>query len=111
MVCLDLIGSSVKFRAVLDQSEMVAPVDCAVLVQGETATGQEVIARAIHHASPRGHNRFIAVSSAAIPSALLESELFGHERGAFTGACTQKRGRFQMTDGSTLFLDEIGDMP
>jgi len=111
MTTLDLIGSSPKFRTVLNQINMVAPVDCAVLIQGETGTGKEVIARAIHEASPRRPNRFVALNCAAIPSALLESELFGHERGAFTGACTQTRGRFQMADGGTLFLDEIGDMP
>jgi formate hydrogenlyase transcriptional activator len=111
MAILNLIGSSAKFRAVLTEVERVAPVDCAVLIQGETGTGKEVIARAIHDASPRRHNRFIALNCAAIPSELLESELFGHERGAFTGACTQTKGRFQMADGGTLFLDEIGDMP
>ena len=111
MTTLDLIGSSPKFRAVLTEVERVAPVDSAVLIQGETGTGKEVIARAIHEASPRRHNRFVALNCAAIPSALLESELFGHERGAFTGACTQTKGRFQMADGGTLFLDEIGDMP
>ncbi len=111
MTTLDLIGSSPNFRAVLNLIDMVAPADCAVLIQGETGTGKEVIARAIHDASPRRHNRFIALNCAAIPSALLESELFGHERGAFTGACAQTKGRFQMADGGTLFLDEIGDLP
>jgi transcriptional regulator with GAF, ATPase, and Fis domain len=111
MTTLDLIGSSPKFRAVMTDVERVAPVDSAVLIQGETGTGKEVIARAIHEASPRRNNRFVALNCAAIPSALLESELFGHERGAFTGACTQTQGRFQMADGGTLFLDEIGDMP
>ena len=111
MTNLDLIGSSPKFRAVLSEVAKVAPVDSAVLIQGETGTGKEVIARAIHQASPRRHNRFVALNCAAIPSALLESELFGHERGAFTGACTQMKGRFQLADGGTLFLDEIGDMP
>ena len=111
MTTLDLIGSSPKFRAVLADVARLAPVDSAVLIQGETGTGKEVIARAIHEASPRRHNRFVALNCAAIPSALLESELFGHERGAFTGACTQTKGRFQMADGGTLFLDEIGDMP
>jgi transcriptional regulator with GAF, ATPase, and Fis domain len=81
-----LIGSSAKFGAVLDRINMVAPVASAVLIQGETGTGKEVIAQAIHKASPRRQNHFVAVNCAAIPSALLESELFGHERGAFTGA-------------------------
>jgi formate hydrogenlyase transcriptional activator len=90
---------------------MVAPVDCAVLIEGETGTGKELIARAIHEASPRRNHRFVALNCAAIPGALLESELFGHEKGAFTGACTQTKGRFQMADGGTLFLDEIADMP
>jgi formate hydrogenlyase transcriptional activator len=108
---LDLIGSSPKFRALLTEVERVAPVDSAVLIQGETGTGKEVIARAIHEASPRRNNRFVALNCAAIPSELLESELFGHEKGAYTGACTQTKGRFQMADAGTLFLDEIGDMP
>src|SRR5579862_6732510 len=111
MATLDLIGSSPKFRALLSEVARVAPVDSAVLIQGETGTGKEVIARAIHAASPRCNHRFVALNCAAIPGALLESELFGHERGAFTGACTQTKGRFQMADGGTLFLDEIGDMP
>ena len=111
MTTLDVIGSSPKFRAVMADVERVAPVDSAVLIQGETGTGKEVIARAIHEASRRRSQRFVALNCAAIPSALLESELFGHERGAFTGACTQTQGRFQMADGGTLFLDEIGDMP
>src|SRR5271163_1371277 len=107
----DLIGSSPKFRAVLDAINMVAPADCSVLVQGETGTGKEVIAQAIHDASPRRQNRFVALNCAAIPSALLERELFGHERGAFTGAVSQTLGRFQMADRGTLFLGEIGDLP
>src|SRR6202451_2876864 len=111
MTPLDLIGSSPKFRALLTQVARVAAVDSAVLIQGETGTGKEVIARAIHEGSPRRNNRFVALNCAAIPRELLESELFGHERGAFTGACTQTKGRFQMADGGTLFLDEIGDMP
>ena len=111
MTSIDLIGSSPKFRAVLTDVERIAPVDSAVLIQGETGTGKEVIARSIHEASPRRHNRFVTLNCAAIPAALLESELFGHERGAFTGACTQTKGRFQAADGGTLFLDEIGDMP
>jgi formate hydrogenlyase transcriptional activator len=106
-----LIGTSPKFRAVLEALEMVAPVDSAVLVQGETGTGKELIAQAIHDASPRRQQRFVAINCAAIPAALLESELFGHERGAFTGAVTQTMGRFQAADRGTLFLDEIGDLP
>ena len=111
MANIDIIGSSPKFQALMNEVARVAPVDSAVLIQGETGTGKEVIARAIHEASPRRYNRFVALNCAAIPSALLESELFGHERGAFTGACTQTKGRFQLADGGTLFLDEIGDMP
>jgi len=108
---IDLIGSSTKFRALLDNIDMVAPVDSAVLLQGETGTGKEVIARAIHEAGPRHRNRFVALNCAAIPAALLESELFGYERGAFTGAVNQTVGRFQAADRGTLFLDEIGDLP
>jgi formate hydrogenlyase transcriptional activator len=111
MTTPDLIGSSPKFRGVLDKINVVAPVDRAVLIQGETGTGKEVIAQAIHAASPRRQNRFVALNCAAIPSALLESELFGHERGAFTGAVNQTVGRFQAADRGTLFLDEIGDLP
>jgi transcriptional regulator with GAF, ATPase, and Fis domain len=111
MAILDLIGSSPKFRTLISEVERVAPADSAVLIQGETGTGKEVIARAIHEASPRRNQRFVALNCAAIPGALLESELFGHERGAFTGAFAQTKGRFQMADGGTLFLDEIGDMP
>jgi formate hydrogenlyase transcriptional activator len=111
MAISHLIGSSPKFRAVLDAINMVASADCSVLVQGETGTGKEVIAQAIHDASPRRQNRFVALNCAAIPSALLESELFGHERGAFTGAVSQTVGRFQTADQGTLFLDEIGDLP
>jgi formate hydrogenlyase transcriptional activator len=111
MAISDLIGASPKFRAILDELSIVAPVNCAVLVRGETGTGKEVIAQAIHEASPRRSNRFIALNCAAIPGALLESELFGHERGAFTGAVTQTMGRFQAADRGTLFLDEIGDLP
>src|SRR5579864_3198971 len=111
MAVSEPIGSSASFMAVLENVRTVAPANCAVLIQGETGTGKEVIARAIHEASPRRHHRFIALNCAAIPSALLESELFGHERGAFTGAWAQTKGRFQMADGGTLFLDEIGDLP
>jgi formate hydrogenlyase transcriptional activator len=111
MSSLDLIGSSPKFRAVLETVERVAPADFTVLIQGETGTGKEVIAHAIHGASPRRQNRFVALNCAAIPAALLESELFGYERGAFTGAVTQNMGRFQSAERGTLFLDEIGELP
>lgn len=111
MSVVDLIGSSAKFRALLDNIDLVAPVDSAVLIQGETGTGKEVIARAIHDASPRRKNRFVALNCAAIPGTLLESELFGYEKGAFTGAVAQTIGRFQTADRGTLFLDEIGDLP
>jgi formate hydrogenlyase transcriptional activator len=107
----DLIGSSPKFRAVLDAIQVVAPVDSTVLVQGETGTGKELVAKAIHEASLRRRSRFVALNCAAIPASLLESELFGHERGAYTGAVTQTLGRFQAADRGTLFLDEIGELP
>src|SRR5215831_1020862 len=106
-----VIGSSPKFRRALENVELVAPVDCSVLIHGETGTGKEVIAQAIHDASHRHQNRFVAVNCAAIPAALVESELFGHERGAFTGALHQRVGRLEAADGGTLFLDEIGDLP
>ena len=106
-----LIGNSVAFGEVIEAIKMVAPVDSAVLLLGETGTGKEVIARAIHDAGPRRHQRFVAVNCAAIPSGLLESELFGHERGAFTSAVSLTVGRFQAADRGTLFLDEVGDLP
>jgi transcriptional regulator with GAF, ATPase, and Fis domain len=111
MAIADLIGSSARFQAVLDDVRVVAGVACSVLVQGETGTGKEVIARAIHDSSPRQRGPFVALNCAAIPAALLESELFGHEKGAFTGAIAQTIGRFQAAHGGTLFLDEIGDLP
>lgn len=107
----DLIGSSTKFNCVLEAVRTVATADCAVFLRGETGTGKEVIARAIHDASSRRHHRFVAINCASIPASLLESELFGYERGAFTGAMTSKMGRFQAADRGTLFLDEIGDLP
>lgn len=111
MAVSEPIGSSASFMAVLENVRTVAPANCAVLIQGETGTGKEVIARAIHEASPRRQHRFVAINCAAIPAALLESELFGCERGAFTGAMTQRMGRFQAADRGTLFLDEIGELP
>jgi len=111
MITHELIGSSHRFQTVLDSIETVAPVECTVLLRGETGTGKEVVARAIHEASPRRNNRFVALNCAALPAALLESELFGHEKGAFTGAVAQTIGRFQLADRGTLFLDEIGDLP
>ena len=107
----DLIGASDRFRAVVEEIDIVASVDGAVLIQGETGTGKELVARAIHSASARRHRRFVPLNCSAIPAALLESELFGHERGAFTGAVAQTIGRFQAAEGGTLFLDEIGDLP
>jgi formate hydrogenlyase transcriptional activator len=106
-----LIGQSETFAEVLQAIAVVAPVDCTVLLLGETGTGKEVVARAIHAESARRHRRCVAVNCAAIPGSLLESELFGHERGAFTGAVARTDGRFQAADRGTLFLDEVGDLP
>jgi formate hydrogenlyase transcriptional activator len=106
-----LIGKSSTLDVVLNQVECVAPTDSTVLIQGETGTGKELIARAVHNVSSRCGRPFIKLNCAAIPDALLESELFGHERGAFTGAIAQKVGRFEMADSGTLFLDEVGDIP
>jgi len=106
-----IIGQSRALREVLDLVEMVAASDSTALLLGETGTGKELIARAIHDRSRRRSKRFVKVNCAAIPSGLLESELFGHERGAFTGAITQKIGRLELADQGTLFLDEIGDIP
>src|ERR1700761_1411551 len=106
-----IIGNSGALEYVLEQVEQVAPTDSTVLIEGETGTGKELIAHAIHNASPRCGRALIKLNCAAIPLDLLESELFGHERGAFTGAITQKIGRFELADGGTLFLDEVGDIP
>ena len=107
----ELIGSSLGLRRVLNSVQLVARTDSAVLIQGETGTGKELIARAIHEQSLRRPGPFVKVNCAAMPAGLLESELFGHERGAFTGALTQTTGRFHLADQGTLFLDEIGDLP
>jgi formate hydrogenlyase transcriptional activator len=106
-----IIGNSAALESVLDQVERVAPTDSTVLIEGETGTGKELIAHAIHNASRRCGRAFIKLNCAAIPLDLLESELFGHEKGAFTGAIAQKIGRFEMADQGTLFLDEVGDIP
>jgi formate hydrogenlyase transcriptional activator len=106
-----IIGNSAALESVLDQVEQVAPTDSTVLIEGETGTGKELIAHAIHNTSPRCGRAFIKLNCAAIPLDLLESELFGHEKGAFTGAIAQKIGRFEMADKGTLFLDEVGDIP
>jgi formate hydrogenlyase transcriptional activator len=106
----DIVGDSSALRKVLDQVSVVAPTRSTVLLHGETGTGKELIARAIHNASPRSQRTFVKLNCAAIPSALVESELFGHEKGAFTGAFAQKRGRFEVADRGTLFLDEVGDI-
>ena len=106
-----IVGSSAALRAVLDQVRVVAPTDTTVLIGGETGTGKELIARAIHMRSERRNGPFVKVNCAAIPMELLESELFGYEKGAFTGAVAQRIGRFEMGNGGTVFLDEIGEMP
>ena len=106
-----IIGSSPALETVLEQVERVGPTDSTVLIQGETGTGKELIARAIHNLSMRLGRTFVKLNCAAIPFDLLESELFGHERGAFTGAISQKVGRFELADKGTLFLDEVGDIP
>ena len=107
----EIIGDSPALKRVLHEVETVAPTDSAVLVLGETGTGKELIARAIHDLSGRRGRTFVKINCAAIPTGLLESELFGHERGAFTGAIAQKIGRFELADGGTIFLDEVGDIP
>ena len=105
-----IVGKSVALQRVLQQVEIVAPTNSTVLLHGETGTGKELIARAIHNLSSRRDRAYVRMNCAAIPSGLLESELFGHERGAFTGALLQRKGRFELADRGTLFLDEIGDI-
>ena len=105
-----IVGRHGGLRAVLSQVEIVAPTNATVLISGETGTGKELIAQAIHELSSRHNRNLMKLNCAAIPAGLLESELFGHERGAFTGALMQKKGRFELADGGSLFLDEIGDI-
>ena len=106
-----IIGQSPALREVLKKARVVAPTDSTVLVLGETGTGKELVARSVHALSARCDNTFVKLNCAAVPSGLLESELFGHEKGAFTGAVNQKIGRIELADKGTLFLDEIGEMP
>jgi formate hydrogenlyase transcriptional activator len=110
-MCEEIIGSSVALRSTLTKVAKVAPSDSTVLILGETGTGKELIARAIHRLSNRSARAFIKVNCAAIPASLIASELFGHEKGAFTGAVQRRIGRFESADGGTIFLDEIGDLP
>jgi transcriptional regulator with GAF, ATPase, and Fis domain len=107
----EIVGASLPLRAVLSQVSKVAPTDSTVLLTGETGTGKELIARAIHKRSPRSARAFVAVNCAAIPPSLSASELFGHEKGAFTGALQRRQGRFELADGGTIFLDEVGELP
>ena len=107
----ELTGQSAAVVAVLGEIEQVAPTDSIVLVRGETGSGKELVAQAIHRLSPRRNRVMVKVNCAALPSGLIESELFGREKGAFTGALTRQAGRFEIADGSTLFLDEIGELP
>ena len=107
----EIVGTSTALRRVLAKIETVAPTDSTVLIYGETGTGKELIARAIHNLSPRHANAFVKLNCAAIPTGLLESELFGHEKGAFTGAITQRIGRFEVANRGTIFLDEVGEIP
>jgi two-component system, NtrC family, response regulator AtoC len=106
----EMVGESPDLREVLSLVEQVAPTDATVLIRGETGTGKELVARALHRLSPRHARAFVAVNCSAIPRELMESEFFGHERGAFTGAVAQRTGRFEQADGSTLFLDEVGEL-
>jgi formate hydrogenlyase transcriptional activator len=107
----EIVGTSPPLRSVLSYVSKVAPTDSTVLITGETGTGKELIARAIHKRSPRSARAFVAVNCAAIPSSLIASELFGHEKGAFTGALQRRQGRFELADGGTIFLDEVAELP
>src|ERR1700730_17532355 len=107
----EIVGESPALKTALSLVSVVAPTDSSVLILGETGTGKELVARAIHKLSGRSDRGFVKLNCAAIPLGLLESELFGHEKGAFTGAVAQKTGRFELADKGTLFLDEVGDIP
>jgi formate hydrogenlyase transcriptional activator len=107
----EIVGNSAALRRVLEEVEAVAPVDSTVLICGETGTGKELIARALHNLSPRNGNAFMKFNCAAVPTGLLEAELFGHEKGAFTGAITQRQGRFELAHRGTMFLDEVAEIP
>src|SRR5207253_229696 len=107
----EIVGAAPPLRAVLSHVSKVAPTDSTVLISGETGTGKELIARAIHKRSARSARAFVAVNCAAIPASLIASELFGHEKGAFTGALQRRQGRFELADGGTIFLDEVGELP
>src|SRR5260370_18385378 len=106
-----MVGDSAPLRAVLSGLSKVAPTDSTVLITGETGTGKELVARAIHRRSQRSAHAFISVNCAAIPPSLIASELFGHEKGAFTGAVQRRQGRFELADGGTIFLDGVGELP
>ena len=108
---LGILGESVEMQKIVEVIEQVAPTDITVLVTGESGVGKEVIAKAIHAASQRNRKPLITVNCGAIPEGIIESELFGHERGSFTGASEQRKGYFELADGGTIFLDEIGELP
>src|SRR5262249_3311852 len=107
----EIVGTSEAVRSVLRQVGKVGPTDSTVLITGETGTGKELIARAIHQASSRSCRAFVTINCAAIPPSLIASELFGHERGAFTGALQRRQGKFELADAGTIFLDEVGELP
>jgi transcriptional regulator with GAF, ATPase, and Fis domain len=107
----EMVGNSPRMRDVYRMVSKVAPTDCTVLIRGESGTGKELVARAIHRNSLRANQPFLAINCATLTDNLLESDLFGHERGAFTGAIVQKRGKFELADRGTVFLDEVGEMP
>src|ERR1700719_953432 len=107
----EIVGTSSSLRTVLTRISKVASVDSTVLITGETGTGKELVARAIHRRSPRASRAFVSVNCAAVPRELIASELFGHEKGAFTGATQRRLGRFELAHGGTIFLDEVGELP